>query len=247
MTAVAQTTPRRNKGGILAAARLAFATVGTRGRLIASVGGVLFFVALALILQTSADLEKSEAREIAVASFFLLLLPLMCVSNASLAFGNAVQDNTLVYIWLRPISRWKLALAHVGATVASLIPMIAALSLSLFVFGTSVRYVGSVALASGLMTIGYSGPAVALGARFKRASMIAMTYVILGETILGSLSAVGRFSIRNYGIAVFSHMSGEDIDMSISPSLATSLIVLVLASAAGIGLTTWFLKKADVA
>lgn len=247
MSTVTPTASTRSKGGIMAAAKLAFATVGTRGRLIASVGGVLFFVALALILQASADLGKGDARQIAVASFFLLLLPLMSVSNASLALGNAVQDNTLVYIWLRPISRWKLALAHVGATVASLIPMIVALSLSLFVFGTSLRYVGSVAVASVLMVVGYSGPVVALGARFKRASMIALTYVILVETILGGLPAVGRFSIRNYAIAVFSHLSDEDIDMSINPSMITSLAVLLLVSAAGVGLTTWFLKRADVA
>lgn len=247
MTAVAPSTRPRPKGGVLAAAKLAFATVGTRGRLIASVGGVLFFVALALILQQSANIDKGEAREIAVASFFLLLLPLMCVSNASLAFGNAVQDNTLVYIWLRPIARWKLALAHVGATVTSLVPMIIALSLSIFLFGSSVKYVASIAVAALLTAVGYSGPVVALGARFKRASMIAITYVILVETILGGLSAVGRFSIRNYGVSVFTHMSGESIDMSIRPSAVTSVLVLVLACAAGVGLTTWFLKKADVA
>ncbi|HUR48134.1 MAG TPA: hypothetical protein VMY88_01195 [Acidimicrobiales bacterium] len=247
MTVTAPAAKPRTKGGVLAAAKLAFATVGTRGRLIASVGGVLFFVALALILQTSADLAKAEAREIAVASFFLLLLPLMCVSNASIAFGNAVQDNTLVYIWLRPIARWKLAVAHVAATVASLLPMIIALSLSIFLFGSSVKYVGSVAMASVMTAVGYSGPVVALGARFKRASMIAITYVILVESILGGLAAVGRFSIRNYGVALFVHASGEKLDLSVTPGALTSVLVLVGACAAGIALTTWFLKRADVA
>lgn len=246
MSAV-QTTSPRAKGGVLAAAKLAFATVGTRSRIIVSVGAVVFFLAMALILQTSTDLSKGDARDIVVASFLLLLLPLMCVSNASIAFGNAVQDGTLVYVWLRPISRWKLAVSHVGGTVASLFPMIVALSLSLFAFGTPMRYVGSVALASLLMAVGYSGPMVALGVRFKRAAMIGLTYVILVESILGVLPDVLRFSIRNYAVAVFSHLAGEDIDVSIMPSLITSLVVLLAVAAAGIGLTTWFLKRADVA
>lgn len=250
MTDALTGTPQaRTKGGILAAAKLAFATVGTRSRVIASVGAVLFFVALALILQTSADLEQSEARDIVVASYFLLLLPLMTVSNASLALGSSVQDNTLVYIWLRPIARWKLSLAHVGATVAALVPMIVALSVATVVFGSSLRYIGSVALASLLMAMGYAGPVVALGARFKRASMMALTYVILGETILGGVEAIGRISIRNYGLSLFSHLSDETGDMSLSfqPSAITCVVVLLAVCAAGVALTTLFLKRADVA
>jgi len=257
MTATAR-PQQRPTGSVMAAAKLAFATVATRGRLITSVGGVLFFVVLALVLQTSADLTQDEGREVAVGAYFLLLLPLMCVSNASLAFGNAVQDGTLVYIWLRPIARWKLALAHVAGTVASLLPMIVALSLATFAFGSSPRFVGSVALASLLTALGYSGPTVALGARFKRAPMMALTYVILIETILVGL--LGRISIRNYGIAFFTHLigddaafftnlvfPGEDIDPSLRPSMLTAVLVLTLVSAAGVGLTTLFLKRADVA
>ena len=240
----------RTKGGFLAAAKLAFATVGTRGRIIASVGGVLFFVAFALILDTSVLDQEESALEIVVGSYFLLLLPLMTVSNASLAFGSAVQDDTLVYVWLRPISRWKLALAHVAATIAALVPMIVALSLSTFLFDASPAYVGGVALASLLMAVGYTGPVVALGIKFKRASMMALTYVILVETILGGLEFVGRISIRNYGVSLFTHLadvSTADISLSTQPSALTCVVVLLAVGAAGTALATWFLKQADVA
>ena len=251
MTATIAGGQTRTKGGILAAAKLAFATVGTRSRLIASVAGVLFFVALALILDASGALDQDEAgREIVVGSYFLLLLPLMTVSNASLAFGSAVQDDTLVYVWLRPIARWKLALAHVAATVASLVPMIVALSLATFLFDASASYAGGVALASLLMAMGYGGPVVALGIRFKRASMMALTYVILGETILGGLEFIGRISIRNYGISLFTHLadvSTGDISLSTQPSAVTCVLVLLGVFAAGTALATWFLQKADVA
>lgn len=248
----AGTSQARGKGGILAAAKLAFATVGTRGRLIASVGGVLFFVALALILKTSGALEQDDsAIEIVVASYFFLLLPLMTVSNASLAFGSAVQDDTLVYVWLRPIARWKLALSHVAATVASLVPMIVVLSLSTLLFESSLRFAGGVALASFLIALAYSGSVVALGVRFKRASMMALTYVILVESILGGVGPIARLSIRNYGVVLFGHLasdvSGVELPGVPGWSALTCTAVLLGVFAAGTALATWFLKQADVA
>lgn len=252
MTAAAAATRQaRTKGGVLAATKLAFATVGTRGRLIASVGGVLFFVALALILKTSGTLDQDDAAsEIVVGAYFFLLLPLMTVSTASLAFGSAVQDDTLVYVWLRPIARWKLAVAHVLATAAALVPMVAVLSLSTLLFGSSLRFAGSVALASLLMVLAYSGPVVALGVKFKRASMMALTYVILVESILGGVGPIARLSVRNYGVVLFNHLSdfsGVQIPVSQGWGPATCVAVLLGVFAAGVGLATWFLKRADVA
>lgn len=251
MTATTGAAPPRTKaGGVLAAARLAFATVGTRGRLISSVVGVLFFVILALILQTSTDLAKDEALEIALGAYIFLVLPLTAVSAASQAFGTAVQDNTLVYVWLRPIARWKLALAYVGATIASLLPMIATFCIATLVFGPSLRFIGALALASLLMAAAYSGLVVALGVRFKRASMMAMTYVVLVETILGSVPGISRISVRNYGVAILSNLSDDatfDVAQSLIFGTPQSVVVLLGLFAAGVGLTTLFLKRADVA
>ena len=251
MTATTESArPQTRGGGILAAAKLAFATVGTRGRLIASVVGVLFFVVLALILQTSTDLAKDEALQIALGAYIFLVLPLSAVSAASQAFGTAVQDNTLVYVWLRPIARWKLALAYVGATVASLLPMIAAFCVSTLVFGASLQFIGALLLASLLMALAYSGMVVALGVRFKRASMMAMTYVVLVETILGSVPGISRISVRNYGVSVFGNLAGDstfDLAEAVAFSAIASVIVLLAVFAVGVGLTTLFLKKADVA
>jgi ABC-2 type transport system permease protein len=252
MSTVATVTRPRPKGGILAAAKLAFATVGTRGRLIASVGGVLFFVALAAILKASGTLDQEDAAiEIVVASYFFLLLPLMTVSNASLAFGSAVQDDTLVYLWLRPIAKWKLAVSHVAATVASLVPMIVVLSLATLLFESSVRFAGGVALASLLIALAYSGPVVALGVRFKRASMMALTYVILVESILGAVGPIARLSIRNYGVVLFGHLASDVSGVALPGvpnwSALTCAAVLLGVFVAGTALTTFFLKRADVA
>ena len=248
MTAVTQ--QKAKSGGVLAAAKLGFATVGTRGRIISSVVGVLFFVVMALILQTSTDLTENAALQIALGAYIFLVLPLAAVSAASQAFGTAVQDSTLVYVWLRPIARWKLALAYVGATVASLLPMIVAFCLALTVFETSPRFLGSLALASVLMVMAYSGPVVALGARFKRASMMAMTYVVLGEILLGGVPGISRISVRNYGWSLFTKLADEtgmDISAGFSPSMTVSVIVVLAFFGGGTALTTLFLKRADVA
>ena len=247
MTAVESSRTAKGGGSMLAAFKLGFATVSTKPRMIFSVGGVLFFLLLALILKSSADLSDDEGRGIAFGAYFLLLLPLLTVSNASLAFGNAVQDNTLVYFWLRPIARWKLATSFVAATVASLAPMVVAFSLGLFILGATPKVVLAAAGASLLAVFGYSGPVVALGVKFKRAAMMALTYVILGETILGGLRVIGRISVRNYAGAVFEDLSKEDLTLAYDPGLPLSILVLLAIGGLGIALATWFLKKADVA
>ena len=250
MTTTSEAPARQTKGSVLAAAKLAFATVGTRGRLISSVGGVLFFVAMALILQTSTELTQDAALKIALGAYIFLVLPLTSVSAASQAFGTGVQDDTLVYLWLRPIARWKLALAYVGATVASLLPMIATFCVATLVLGASLRFIGTLALTSVLMAMAYSGPVVALGVRFKRASMMAMTYVVLGEIALGGVPGISRLSVRNYGGTVFANLVGEmgfDINQAFASRTVVAVIVLLSFFAAGVALATLFLKRADVA
>ena len=48
---------------------------------------------------------------------FTLLVPIVALVFAAAAFGDAREDGTLVYLWLRPMDRWPVV---VGAWLAAI-------------------------------------------------------------------------------------------------------------------------------
>src|SRR5688572_29376836 len=51
-----------------------------------------------------------------------LIVPVTALVFASAAFNDPVEDGTLVYLWLRPVARWKLTVAAFAASVAVAVP-----------------------------------------------------------------------------------------------------------------------------
>ena len=52
-----------------------------------------------------------------------LLIPVVALVFASAALGDLAEDGTLVYLWLRPLPRWQLALAAFAASVTVAVPV----------------------------------------------------------------------------------------------------------------------------
>ena len=46
-----------------------------------------------------------------------LLVPVVSLVFATAALGDLAEDGTLVYLWLRPLPRWQLAVASFTASV----------------------------------------------------------------------------------------------------------------------------------
>lgn len=254
-------------GAVSAGFRLGMAAVLTRGRIV----GSLLLIALVLFqfsAFSSQDLQSGVSPTALLFGLVVsLLVPVFVVSTASNVFGSAVSDGTLVYPWLRPAARWKIALGHIGAGAALNVGVAlvaggggaAVLARTFDLPGSDVRGVALAAMAAVLAAVAYSPVVTALGLRFKRASTFAYVYIFLWEQIFARNSTgLARFSIQTYirsayaGLAekeslseLGNFLAGSPGGETVSPGIAW--IVLTLLVALGVALTAFFLKRADVA
>ncbi len=108
------------------------------------------------------------------------------------AIGDLVDDRLLVYLWLKPVSRWQLLAAAVLATASVVVPLAA-----LPVAATAlVAGAGDVALpallAAALAGFAYAGLFVAAGFWFRRAIWCGLAFARRLAGRDGSLPASGH-------------------------------------------------------
>ena len=100
-------------------------TLVTRTRVVGLTALGLIAVVLAISLRASDVVDPGRtAYDLIVGGYSLgLLAPVTALVFASAAFGDLAEDGTLVYLWLKPVARWKLVLAAVGATLTVALPV----------------------------------------------------------------------------------------------------------------------------
>ena len=168
----------------------------TKGRLVltGALGGLALLVTV-LIARNALPEERIEGTVGFLSVFGLaLMVPILSLVLASSSLGQLVEDQTLVYLWLRPNPRWMLALAAwlASATVAvpaSVVPLVVAAAIGT---GGDGRTMGAVAAAMALAAVAYTGLFTLVGLLIRR-SLIwglaylysAITFAVLGINSLG--------------------------------------------------------------
>ncbi|MEY2469020.1 MAG: type transport system permease protein [Actinomycetota bacterium] len=230
-------------------ARLVARTQLTRGRLIALLGigalGILFGVGLNAstgFTQYSDTVDMLDAYGIGLAA------PVIALVLASAALGDFVDDRTLVYLWLRPVPRWQIA---VGAAVASLgvavplvvVPMTFAGYLGA---GDTTLALGG-ALACAIATIGYAGVFLALGFKVRRALVWGLAYILIWENFLArSVSFCAKLSVSVYARSLLSHIAETELP-KYGAGTATAIIVPIAFAVLAVVMTARWLKTTEVA
>ncbi len=81
----------------------------TRGRVLALLAvGVLVVVVAAAVGASDSISDHLEAAVGVVAGLgFTAVVPIVSLVFAAATLGDAREDGTLVYLWLRPIDRWR--------------------------------------------------------------------------------------------------------------------------------------------
>jgi ABC-2 type transport system permease protein len=198
----------------------------TRGRLfgLGVLGGISFL--LAIVVRTaveSRDLEEASVRLLSDYSIGLLI-PLATLILGSPMIGDLVEDRLLVYLWLKPVPRWHLAVAAYAAVVATLLPVVIVpvLLTALIVPAT---------VASILGVLAYSGIYLFLGARFTAGLWLGLLYLVLWENVLARFSnGMARLSLRSYLQTMLQR--GTDVSIDLADRAAWASIVIPLAVAA---------------
>ena len=95
---------------------------------IARVLGIAALGGLSVVLGVFSrwDSDPGQAAADAISSYGLaLVIPLAALWLGTSAIGDLVDDRLLVYLWLKPVSRWQLPAAAVLATASVVVPLAA--------------------------------------------------------------------------------------------------------------------------
>lgn len=177
-----------------------------------------------------------------------LYAPVTTLVFASAALSDPVDDGTLVYLWLRPVPRWRIGLAALLATWTITFPMVLGpLVLAAALSGGGPVLVRATLLAASIAVIAYSTLFVLLGLWVRRALLWGLAYILLWE---GFVAIAGenaqRLAIRSYTRSLLSDITGVDLFLADIGRVA-SIVVPLAISVAAFALTAWRLRRTEVA
>src|SRR5215210_9291377 len=163
------------------------------------------------------------------------LLPIVVLLPATAAFGNELEDGTLPYLLMKPVSRLRLVLGKYAAVLLVAIPaLLAGLAVTTLIAaqGPGSGNLGRILVA---MAAASAAAAALLGAVFllvslviPRALLAGMIYIFAWESLLGRfLPGVRAISSREHALQVFDGILSDDFTMASNAAL-TMLVVAVV-------------------
>lgn len=204
-------------------------------------------VSIALGVFSRFDDEPAQAAADAVASYGLgLVVPLAALWLGSAAIGDLVEDRLLVYLWLKPVSRWQLPAAAVLATASVVVPL-TALPVAASALAAGEPDVALAALgAATLGGLAYSSLFVAAGVWFKRAAWWGLAFVLVWENAVAyTAEGAARFTIFGWSSTILGDAADVEVPLD-AGSTAAAVVVLVAITVAGWLVATWRYRRADV-
>ncbi len=177
------------------------------------------------------------------------VMPLVALIVGTAAIGSEIEDGTAVYLMIKPIPRWRIALAKglvaAGLTAALVVP---AVVLTGFLLGSrtdpGTAIVGfSVACLAGGSA--YAVAFMALSVFTSRALLLGLAYTLIWEGVLSGLLEGTKFlSIRQATLGV---AAGLGVDVPGDPLVPlVSVAVLAVVLVGGFLLASWKLARFEI-
>lgn len=222
----------------------------TRARML----GLASFGALGVVIATAIRLETDggpqaykDGRDLVDAFGIGLYVPLCSLVLASAALGDLVEDSTLVYLWLRPIRRMRIALSAMVSTLGVSLPLtVIPVGVMAAITGDG-RLVGAAVAATALGTVGYGSLFVAVGLRVRRSLVWGLAYVLIWEGAVARVArGAARMSVQIYARSLLNDLADLDPPRLgvATPTAIISVLAILLVSAV---FTTVLLKRLEVA
>lgn len=169
------------------------------------------------------------------------IMPLVLLLVGTASFGNEVSDRTLVYLFTKPLPRWRIVVPKLaGPLLVGGLPVAVSGAVAVAVIGEG-DVGGAAATGLGLLAgaAAYAAVFTWAGLATRHALVIGLVYVFVWEAVLAAyLDGVRFLSIRRFTLAVIQGLDDDRLrTLDHSPSGLTGAI-LVLVVVAGFGLLT---------
>lgn len=234
---------------LLALYRLFLRRQVTTGRLFLFGGFGLLAILVAYAINRGGDNTAENVINFIYGFGIGLMVPVISLVLASSALGELIEDETLVYLWHRPVARWQLALsAWLGAATIvvpfTVIPLVVSAAIG---SGGDTTAIVATAAATTLAAIAYSGLFVLLGLLFRKALIWGLIYLVVWELFVSKAGqGAARLSVNTYPSSVMARMTDFPLPLA-ERAMATGIIVPIVVAILGVGLTAWRLDHIDVA
>jgi ABC-2 type transport system permease protein len=230
--------------------RILLRTSVTRGRLLAFLAGgaLIDLIGYALRVSDYANRE-TDVYVLVDGAALALYVPVVALVFSTSSLGDLAQDGTLVYVWLRPVARWKVVLVALAATLTVVLPLtLVPVGLAVVLAGASSQALWAVTAATGLAACAYTAVFTAFGLRVRHALIFGLGYVLIWEAGVASIGkGPASLSIRHYAESLLAHIGNQTVPGAIEADLWPSVIVLAAVAVVGAALTTILLTRQDVA
>ncbi len=229
--------------------RIMLRTSVTRGRVLAFLAGgaLLDLIAYSIRVSDFASRE-SDLFQLLDYAAIALYIPVVVLVFSTSSLGDLAQDGTLVYVWLRPVARWKVVVMALAATLTITLPLtVIPVWLGVLLAGAGVTAFTAATVATVLANLAYSALFTGFGLRVRHALIFGLGYVVVWEEGIASIGkGPAAVSIRHYVESLMAHMDGQSVPNLVLADQWTSVIVLVALFAVGIAMTSVLLTRQDV-
>lgn len=251
-TGTTTTTPRPATASLwLLTSTMTRAAQG-RLRLLLSVVAAVALGGVGLAVRASAapgiGVSQDEVATLVAVLVLTLYAPLISLVQAAAVVGDLRDDGTLVYLWLRPVPRWRLAVAAALAVFVRSAPLAALAAAALAVgSGGDLRLVAAAAYAAVLACVGYAGLFSFLGLAVRRALVWGLVYVLVWEGVVGTFGALpARLAVSTYSSSWLAQVTDTTVPeqgVGLGWALAGPLVFAIVSVLA----SQWRLLRGEVA
>lgn len=221
-------------------------SIATRGRLLGL--GALALAAIGIAVAVRSD-EQPDAGADFINSFGLVVVvPIVTLVFASSVLGDPQEDGSLVYLWLKPVARWRIAAAAGAAVLTVVLPLVGLPMLAAAAIADSdPDLVAGTAGAVGVGIVAYAGIFTWLGLRVKRSLAVGLVYILIWEGFIARAGdTASKLAVRAYTRSILGRATGADLELG-DISYPWAALVPVVVGLAALGLTTVRLRRQDVA
>jgi ABC-2 type transport system permease protein len=226
---------------------LVLRTQATRARVasLLSLGALTVIVAIAIGASDPYDAPDAAAGFVNGLGLSLLV-PVSALVFASAAFGDIVEDQTMVYLWLRPVrARLPVLAAWLASLTVALPVVLVPLVIAASAIDPGVALATAAAVTVGVVT--YTAIFVALGIRVQRALVWGLAYILIWEGFVAQAGkSASRVAVRAYTRSILADLSDTDVDLGTITQPWAALIPLAVA-AVGLAYAIRRFRTQDVA